>query len=382
MAIAALLAAAWLLTWCFAAAAQDGASGNLQNRPDTTYERFLQLAEAGDPEARHLLGYMHFYGEGVKIDYDKAHEWFHLAAEEGDPKSMRNLGLFHAHAISRIPAKFYEPREANLWFSLAAVGSDNPAVSAAASAGYGRFLATDDSDLFASLSRQELGKTVYTARCAGCHGFDGHSAYYHAPSFAYGESLNKSDAILVTNFSRALNPWPHPVENIPRQGLYAALAYVRKNLAGKPTQTSTSPETELSASLLASAPTPESAPKQNHARLRRGEEVYTRFCGGCHGFNGISAYVNSPSFALGERLHKSDEELIQSVKNGRGEMPGWEDLLKPAEIRALVDFLRTLQQSYQEGIGISLRQRPGNFYRFTPKSLLDSERQDHQPVLD
>ena len=97
---------------------------------------------------------------------------------------------------------------------------------------------------------------------------------------------------------------------------------------------------------------------------------YDQSCYGCHGFNGISAYVRSPSFALGERMHKSDEELAASIMNGRGEMPSWEFTLKPPQIEALVSFIRTFEQAYQRGIGNSLRSDPEQFFRFTPKSLL------------
>jgi mono/diheme cytochrome c family protein len=60
-----------------------------------------------------------------------------------------------------------------------------------------------------------------------------------------------------------------------------------------------------------------------------GEKIYLQFCGGCHGFNGIAWYVNSPSFALRERLEKSDVELTNSIKNGLGAMPAWEYMLGP-----------------------------------------------------
>lgn len=367
----ALLGFAWLYLPGLAVHAQDTEFGVIDDRPTTTYERFLPLAEAGDPEARHILGYMHFYGEGVELDYDRAHEWFHLAADEGEWKSMRNLGLYHAHAISRIPARFYDPREANLWFSLAATASRDSQVASAAAAGYDRFLATDPAALLASTPARELGKTVYTAYCAGCHGFDGHSSYAHPPSFALGESLRKSDAQLLTSIGRRLDPWPHDLQGISRQALQATLAYIRRELGGKPQQVQQQAEQQarLSASLLPTTPKT-SSPVPERRKISLGAKIFPRFCGGCHGFNGIATYVNSPSFALGERLHKSDEELASSIRNGRGEMPSWEYMLKPAEIEALVNYVRSFEQTLQLGIGDSLHSEPDKYFRFTPKSLL------------
>ena len=357
------------------ARAQNAAPGAIKDLPTTTYERLLPLAETGDPEAMHLLGYMYFYGEGVELDYNKAHEWFHLAAEEGEPKSMRNLGLYHAHAISRIPARFYDPREANLWFSLAATASTDKQVSSAAGASYERFLGTDRNGLLDSVPPDELGKTVYTAYCAGCHGFDGHSSFNHAPSFALGENLQKSDAQLLTSIGRTLNPWPHRLDGIPRHARQAALAYIRGELAGKPTRVG------LSASLLPTAPSTASR-GQDRKQILLGAEIYPRFCGGCHGFNGISTYVNSPSFALGERLHKSDDELAASIRNGLGEMPSWEFMLQPAEIEALVSYVRSFEQILQQGIGNSLSPDPEKFFRFTPRSLLGTGNQHGLGIAD
>ena len=359
-AVVCVLGLPWLTIPGIDARAQYAGPGVIADRPATTYERLLPLAEEGDPQARHLLGYMYFYGEGVELDYDKAHQWFHLAAEEGEPKSMRNLGLYHAHAISRIPSRFYDPGEANLWFSLAATAAANPVVASAADASYDRFLASDKVSLLAAAAPGELGETVYTAHCAGCHGFDGHSSYIHAPSFALGESLHKSDTQLLISIGRLLDAWPHQLEGIPRQAQQAALTYIREQLGGKPTRVG------LSSNLL---PAVSSSPTRARAQHGPGAEIYPRFCGGCHGFNGIATYVNSPSFALGERLHKSDDELAATIRNGRGEMPSWEYMLQPAEIKSLVSYLRSFEPALQLGIDGGLHIDPERFFQFKPKSL-------------
>jgi len=100
-------------------------------------------------------------------------------------------------------------------------------------------------------------------------------------------------------------------------------------------------------------------------QLALGENIYLAFCGGCHGFNGIAWYVNSPSFALRERMSKSDAVLKNSIRNGLGVMPAWENMLKPGQVDALVKFIRTLAQSYEGGILGELR-RPPEFLRFRP----------------
>ena len=41
-----------------------------------------------------------------------------------------------------------------------------------------------------------------------------------------------------------------------------------------------------------------------------GEAIYDAYCGTCHGFNGAPLLPNTPNFAEGERMEKSDSELL------------------------------------------------------------------------
>jgi TPR repeat protein len=96
----------------------------------------------------------------------------------------------------------------------------------------------------------------------------------------------------------------------------------------------------------------------------RGRRVYSRFCAGCHGLNGIAAFVDSPSFALNERLEKPDEELIRSVSNGIGQMPSWGGRLQYREVQDVVTFIRSLGKSYQFGIERPLNPHPAYYFLF------------------
>lgn len=333
-----------------------------QERPLTTYERFLPFADAGDPAMQHIIGYMYFYGEGVDQNFEEAHRWFHEAAEEGDPRAQRNLGIFHARAIDRVPESYYDAVEANLWFSLAAANPLYSHYSPAAAEAYERFLPASTSvyDRFLpSLSPEKAkpknihpGKTVYQSSCAGCHGFDGYSAYPEAPSFAFGDRLNQSDAVLVESILEGRSNMPAWKHKLSEADVRQIVGYIRDEL-------------RLSD---ARPPNAEAAVDAAEAsRLKLGEQVYLQFCGGCHGFNGIAWYVNSPSFALRERLEKSDEELANSIKNGIGAMPSWENMLPAQYFQPLVAFIRTLAPSYEKGLISELR-RPDTYLQFKPKS--------------
>lgn len=100
--------------------------------------------------------------------------------------------------------------------------------------------------------------------------------------------------------------------------------------------------------------------------ILRGRQVYSRFCAGCHGLNGIAAFVDSPSFALNERLEKSDQELTRSVINGIGQMPSWGGRLQTREVQDVIAFIRSLGMSYQVGIERPLNPHPTYYFLFGP----------------
>jgi len=100
--------------------------------------------------------------------------------------------------------------------------------------------------------------------------------------------------------------------------------------------------------------------------LEAGEQTYLTFCGGCHGFNGIAYYVGSPSFALGERMDKTDGEMYDSLLNGHVVMPAWGAMLSPKEIAGAILFVRTLRATVDNGIGAPMRMPPEMYFHFVP----------------
>jgi len=184
---------------------------------ETTYEKFLPLAEAGDAESQNVVGFMLFHGDGVSVDRARAEMWFRRAAEQGNVRGHHNLAVMYS-----------------------------------------------------------MGLAVYDTR----------------------------------------------------SGRAPTAAATQAQLAG--------------------------------------EGLYAKFCAGCHGFNGIAAYVYSPSFALGQTLEKSDEELMRSLLHGKGEMPNWDDKLSLTELQDILRFVRTLRVRYGAGIGQALRAAPSFYYLFGP----------------
>lgn len=89
------------------------------------------------------------------------------------------------------------------------------------------------------------------------------------------------------------------------------------------------------AEIVGSAPTP--LPQQEHAL---GRQVFLTYCSGCHGFDGLAYYPPAPSFAMGDRLAKSDTELMRSIFRGKGAMPSWEDKLPAHWLEQALAYIR------------------------------------------
>jgi len=314
---------------------------------NTTYQKFLAKAQTGDLKAQNFIGYMRFYGEGVKQDYQQAHYWFHQAAEQGHLKAQRNLGLFHARALSRIPKQYFDAEESNLWLSKAANNTPHSDENENLNK------LSNNVEYFQSGSSFDSGRKVYRSFCAGCHGFDGNASFKLSPSFAKAERLEKQDAVLLASINKGLNIMPAWQGVLSQELQNSVLLYIR---------TAFNAEQAGEQALLLSKQTDNEITKE----LSLGAKTYAKFCAGCHGFSGVAYYVNSPSFALGQRMHKSNTALLKSINFGINLMPGWRDKLSHQEILALVEFIRTLATEFNVGIERELNKPVSQYYIFTP----------------
>ncbi len=159
--------------------------------PETTYRKFLARAEAGNAESQNLVGFMLFHGEGVRMDRSRARMWFERAAAQGNPRAQRNLAIMRTQDLPETGA------------------------------------APDRRLTRAHLQESPPGKSLYEKFCAGCHGFNGVAAYVHSPSFALGETLEKSDAELMISVLRGKGEMPNWDNKFPIDELQDALRFVR-----------------------------------------------------------------------------------------------------------------------------------------------------------
>jgi len=101
-----------------------------------------------------------------------------------------------------------------------------------------------------------------------------------------------------------------------------------------------------------------------------GKRIYLTFCAGCHGFNGMRFFSHAPSFAMGERMTASTEELMQTILYGKSLMPSWEDKLAVSDLEDALGYLRELALRTGYGTDSSAYNPvPETFYIFNPPGL-------------
>jgi mono/diheme cytochrome c family protein len=72
--------------------------------------------------------------------------------------------------------------------------------------------------------------------------------------------------------------------------------------------------------------------------------VYGLYCTGCHGEDGKRG-KGDMILANGQRPDPAEIRTV--IEDGRKEMPAWKQRLTPAEISAIVEYVRTLEASAQ-----------------------------------
>ncbi|WP_371374224.1 c-type cytochrome [Thalassotalea aquiviva] len=318
----------------------------------TTFDRALIEAHKGDEATQNLIGYMLFFGETVEQDLELAHFWFHKAAEAGNKLAQRNLGLFHAGLHVATPAHFIDNIEANYWLQRA--NNLNPYQP--------RSDFTPAITFYNSEYPSEVdkGEALFQTYCSGCHGIDGHGSYSLVPSFKTTNVMSKTDEQLALSIKGGLDGMQGWQGVLSDQMILATIAYLRQQFNAN--SLVAVDDNDLDASLSKS-----NLKNQFDSTLSLGAQIYSKFCAGCHGFNGIAYFLDSPSFALGQRLEKNDVELKLSIEQGINMMPDWGNKISPEQISAALAYIRTFESQFNAGIERPLNSPLSHFYRFRPK---------------
>jgi len=90
---------------------------------------------------------------------------------------------------------------------------------------------------------------------------------------------------------------------------------------------------------------PEEIPEPTLKKAREGVIIYHRYCASCHGADGRGNHGFAADFVNDkERMSKSDEELLISIREGfQGEigfMPSWKNRLTEEEMVVVLQYIR------------------------------------------
>lgn len=90
--------------------------------------------------------------------------------------------------------------------------------------------------------------------------------------------------------------------------------------------------------------TPEPASAKPSSMLVQGQQLFESSCVGCHSLTGHGNKMMSPSmpdFADAHWQNRiTDQAMIQTIQTGKGSMPPFDNQFKPAELKALVAYIR------------------------------------------
>jgi len=86
---------------------------------------------------------------------------------------------------------------------------------------------------------------------------------------------------------------------------------------------------------------------------QKAASVYKTNCISCHGAAGdantpAGKKYSVPPFHGSDAFKKSDAELLEFIKAGKGDMPAWSDVLSDDEVKDVIAYIRTLLKDGSE----------------------------------
>ena len=91
-----------------------------QSRFEEAMQEFLPAAQAGNADAKELIGVMYAMGLGVERDDRRAFEWYLRASLKAHPGAQSGIGWYYE--VGRGVAK--DLVRAYMWYVLSAIGGD------------------------------------------------------------------------------------------------------------------------------------------------------------------------------------------------------------------------------------------------------------------
>lgn len=89
-----------------------------------------------------------------------------------------------------------------------------------------------------------------------------------------------------------------------------------------------------------------SAPEPAAEAPGPGRALYERDCAMCHGIDGMASRIGRGAADLNDpdwQRRTSVEQVVQVIREGRGQMPAWKSRFSEEEIRAVAEHVKALR---------------------------------------
>ena len=197
-----------------------------------------------------------------------------------------------------------------------------------------------------------LGKILFDANCAACHGVDGVGKVLGAADFTdlrFADDRAPRDFYLtVTQGKGSMPAWQGRLSQDER---WAVIDYLRTFSydAALPGETAVTPTAQATATQAACSSTylsqtnPFSWDDAN--AIAAGNTIYTQSCVMCHAVDGSGALPGAPDFTTADvqgELRSNGGEILCVLAEGRGAMPGWTATLTIEQMWEVLTFISTL----------------------------------------
>ena len=196
-----------------------------------------------------------------------------------------------------------------------------------------------------------LGKDLYVANCAACHGDDGVGKVLGAADFTdlrfVDDRAPRDFYLTVTQGKGSMPAWQGRLSQDER---WAVIDYLRTfsydaTLEG---ETATEPQAQPTTAEVACSSTYLSQSNQftwdDATAISAGNTIYSQSCVICHSADGSGALPGAPDFTTAEfqdELRTTSGEFLCIVAEGRGGMPGWKDTLSVEQMWEVLTYTGT-----------------------------------------
>jgi mono/diheme cytochrome c family protein len=196
-----------------------------------------------------------------------------------------------------------------------------------------------------------LGKSLYEANCAACHGLDGVGTVLGAADFTdlrfVDDRAPRDFYLTVTQGKGSMPAWQGRLSQDER---WATIDYLRtfsydaalpEDVAVEPVAQPTAAEVACSPDYLSQS-NPFAWDDEN--AITAGNIIYSQSCVMCHAADGSGTLPGAPDFSSAEaqaELRSPGGESLCIMAEGRGAMPGWKELLSIEQIWQVLTYLGT-----------------------------------------